>query len=201
MPSINISACSTTNVLKPVETKKEAVALLTPCRSVSSVTESSFALDSGRKLVRWREGCPTIFVKKWCDYSSKYGLAFMLSNSLVGVVFNDETRVLTHPCGEQFTYQTKVKYSDGKWRNHNSVYSMELYPEDISSKVSLLKKFKDYLQESDKGISKLQSQADIDFDDVLVKSWKKGKWGILFNLSSGLVQANFTDDSEIFINT
>ena len=73
--------------------------------------------------------------------------------------------------------------------------------EELETKVNLLKKFRDYLNETSKNISKLQLKPEADLDEVLVKSWKKGKWGILFILSGGLVQGNFTDGSEIFINS
>jgi hypothetical protein len=36
-----------------------------------------------------------ITVKKWIDYSSKYGIGYALSNSMIGVYFNDSTKMLT----------------------------------------------------------------------------------------------------------
>ena len=35
-----------------------------------------------------------IRVKKWVDYSSKYGLGYLLSNGQVGVYFNDSTKII-----------------------------------------------------------------------------------------------------------
>ena len=35
-----------------------------------------------------------IYVKKWVDYSSKYGLGYLLSNGYSGVFFNDCTKVI-----------------------------------------------------------------------------------------------------------
>lgn len=35
-----------------------------------------------------------IIVKKWHDYTSKYGLGFLLTNNTVGVIFNDGSRIL-----------------------------------------------------------------------------------------------------------
>ena len=37
-----------------------------------------------------------ITVKKWIDYSSKYGIGYTLSNNMIGVYFNDSTKMLTH---------------------------------------------------------------------------------------------------------
>lgn len=35
-----------------------------------------------------------IWVKKWVDYSSKYGLGYLLSNKSYGVFFNDSTKIV-----------------------------------------------------------------------------------------------------------
>lgn len=35
-----------------------------------------------------------IYVKKWVDYSSKYGLGYLLSNGYTGVFFNDSTKII-----------------------------------------------------------------------------------------------------------
>jgi len=38
-----------------------------------------------------------IYVVKWVDYSSKYGLGYLLSNNCSGVFFNDCTKVIIDP--------------------------------------------------------------------------------------------------------
>lgn len=35
----------------------------------------------------------TIYVKKWVDYSSKYGLGYLLSDGTTGIYFNDCTKM------------------------------------------------------------------------------------------------------------
>jgi polo-like kinase 1 len=35
-----------------------------------------------------------VWVKKWVDYSSKYGLGYILSNGSIGVFFNDSTKII-----------------------------------------------------------------------------------------------------------
>lgn len=49
-----------------------------------------------------------IFVQKWIDYSTKYGLSYVLSNGVIGLHFNDNTKMvssLTQP--EMVEYITK----------------------------------------------------------------------------------------------
>lgn len=48
-----------------------------------------------------------IWVKKWVDYSSKYGLGYMLSNGSTGVFFNDSTKIVLHPNGSYFEYMER----------------------------------------------------------------------------------------------
>lgn len=41
----------------------------------------------------------TTFVKKWVDYSSKYGLGYLLSDKSTGIYFNDASKiVLSYKC-------------------------------------------------------------------------------------------------------
>ena len=45
-----------------------------------------------------------IIVKKWVDYSSKYGLGYLLSNQCIGVFFNDSSKIISDPKNENFDY-------------------------------------------------------------------------------------------------
>jgi polo-like kinase 1 len=45
-----------------------------------------------------------IHCKKWIDYTSKYGLGYILSNGAVGVFFNDATKIIFDQDGKQFHY-------------------------------------------------------------------------------------------------
>ncbi len=37
---------------------------------------------------------PKVWVKKWADYSTKYGLGYILSNGCTGIFFNDSTKLI-----------------------------------------------------------------------------------------------------------
>jgi hypothetical protein len=43
-----------------------------------------------------------VFVKKWIDYSSKYGIGYALTNGSCGVYFNDSSKMLSF--SEDFFY-------------------------------------------------------------------------------------------------
>ena len=40
-----------------------------------------------------------IWVKKWVDYSTKYGLGYLLTNGATGVFYNDSTKLILDPKG------------------------------------------------------------------------------------------------------
>jgi len=48
-----------------------------------------------------------VWVKKWVDYSSKYGLGYYLSNEATGVFFNDSTKIVLDPNGFHFDYMER----------------------------------------------------------------------------------------------
>jgi len=48
-----------------------------------------------------------VHVTKWVDYSTKYGLGYLLSNGTAGVVFNDSTRITLEVESGKFEYMEK----------------------------------------------------------------------------------------------
>lgn len=57
--------------------------------------------------------CPqqpqTELVVQFVDFSSKYGLGYKLSNGSYGVLFNDSTKIITHPDLFHFDYIDRVR--------------------------------------------------------------------------------------------
>ena len=51
----------------------------------------------------------TELVLKFVDFSSKYGLGYMLSNGSYGVLFNDSTKIILHPNLFHFDYIERPK--------------------------------------------------------------------------------------------
>jgi polo-like kinase 1 len=44
--------------------------------------------------------CKSVWVKKWVDYSSKYGIGYLLSNNATGVFFNDSSKLILDSKGQ-----------------------------------------------------------------------------------------------------
>lgn len=63
------------------------------------------------ELVKSSESQPrTELVVKFVDFSSKYGLGYMLSNGSYGVLFNDSTKIILHPNLFHFDYIERSKH-------------------------------------------------------------------------------------------
>ena len=78
-------------------------------------------------------------MKKWIDYSSKYGIGYLLSNGSTGVYFNDSSKMLAYN-QDEFYYFEKIAKEDICRR-----YSFVDYPSELKKKASLFAHFKGYL--------------------------------------------------------
>ena len=88
-----------------------------------------------------------VWVTKWVDYSNKYGLGYVLSNGLIGVYFNDNTKMLLNPNQKRITYVER-KISDKQELLYT--FSTKEYPDDIKNKIILFSQFKNYLEDNEK---------------------------------------------------
>ncbi len=75
---------------------------------------------------------PDIWVKKWVDYSSKYGLGYLLNNGFSGVFFNDSSKIILNPTTSQFNYIERKMVDK---QEIVSTYNMNDYPKDLQKKL------------------------------------------------------------------
>jgi len=100
------------------------------------------------------------YVTKWVDYSTKYGLGYLLSDGTAGMLFADNTKLTFASHGSMFEYICKNSSTSHEVL---SSYSIKNYPADLQKKVVLTKYFKNYLTGNDH-----------DDDDVI--------WGIVMKI-------------------
>ena len=142
-----------------------------------------------------------ISVKKWIDYSSKYGLGYILSNGHVGVYFNDSTKIIYKPNGANFIYIERNNVEKTEIITPH-LFSEE-FSKDLNKKVILLQHFKAYLLEENKNtpVERKESENIDEKHYVYVKKWMKTKHAILFRLSNKIVQVSFLDQTEIILSS
>lgn len=139
------------------------------------------------------------FVVEYVDYSSKYGVGYILSNSTYGVFFNDSTKIIFDPFNESIEYINK---KGGEKSGKIEKYLSKEYPPHLKKKMTLLQHFTGYL-ESSLQTKKHLLHEDVDEEDrsIVVKKWMRTKHAIIFRLSNKLVQVIFFDHTEIILHS
>ena len=161
---------------------------------------------------------PDTWVKKWVDYSSKYGLGYLLSNGFSGVFFNDSSKIILNPNTNQFNYIER-RVTDKQ--EIITTHTMNDYPKDLQKKVTLLHHFKNYLEgdnnnndqqtqsntnQQEEGDTKEDKDKEKDKDKkdkpfTYVKKWMRTRHAIMFRLSNKIVQVCFQDKTEIILSS
>ncbi|KAK3089007.1 hypothetical protein FSP39_000092 [Pinctada imbricata] len=130
-----------------------------------------------------------VWVTKWVDYSNKYGFGFQLSNDVIGVLFNDTSRIVMSPDGRA------VQYFDVTGKS--SSYTVECVPEDLEKKTTLLLYFARYMDEHLIQGGNVEVSKDSDdswYGNIYLKKWFRTAKAIVLYLSDGTLQVNFFDD-------
>jgi len=155
---------------------------------------------------------PDVWVTKWVDYASKYGVGYVLSDGSIGVHFNDSTKIVLVPGGTHFDYVTRRTQEKAEER---TTYHWDTYPEELKKKVTLLRHFKNYMMtdvlERKDGASAGESSlkpaslaAKVTYAPgqvPFVKKWTRNKHAIMFQLSNKTVQVIFFDKTEAVLSS
>ena len=135
-----------------------------------------------------------VWVKKWVDYSTKYGLGYYLSNEATGVFFNDSTKIVLDPNGHHIDYMERRSIDR---QDVGKEFTLTEYPKELQKKVTLLQHFWSYLEGNEKPKTLLEKNAEPGTkerkvkDIVYVKKWMRTRHAIMFRLSNKVVQVNF----------
>lgn len=141
---------------------------------------------------------PEVFVKKWVDYSSKYGLGYLLSNGATGVYYNDSSKVLLNADGHMFHY---VERKGPERHEVVSVHFLTEYPKEMQKKVTLLQHFRSYLESDARQETRVMEKDTSPEVPVYIKKWMRTRHAILFRLTNKIVQVNFQDHTEIILSS
>ena len=185
----------------------------------------SFAVqeDVSGKLFRnvppsQKSSTASTWVVRYVDYTSKYGLGFLLNTGCTGVYFNDSTKIIMSSDGQIFQYIERKRKTDTKTSEQScETYYMNQYPQELHKKVTLLKHFGNYLIEQEKqdkpskpeiksGLFKMSEMprdciissgnrsSPIDTTPMIfLKKFVRTRHAILFRLSNKTVQVVFFD--------
>lgn len=132
------------------------------------------------------------YVKKWVNFSEKFGIGYILNNGTIGIYFTDRTKIVLSNFGITFHY---IFSKDAK--SVVEMHNIINYPTELEKKVKILEFFITHL----KANGHMQRNAVASPDEfVYVKNYKITKYAVIFLLSNGVYQAIFEDGSEVHIN-
>lgn len=185
----------------------EMLERLTAVLEVSDTRRFKYLTSAPKPCSR---GGPSKWVTRYVDYTTKYGLGFLLNDGSSGVYFNDSTKAVLHSAGDTFQYiERKRVVSEGtepEKRNEPvcETHSIDSYPESLQKKVTLLNHFHNYLIEQQKKDGDVPSTEGFfpkgsTFPLVYLKKWVRTKHAILFRLSNQTVQIVFYDQTEVLL--
>lgn len=146
-------------------------------------------------------------VVNWIDYTSKYGLGYLMSNGLVGVYFNDSTKMVFRDTDcRNLNYVPRGVSISGPKHAQVLTLSMDKYPPELKKKVTLMSHFTDHLRKhrDSKGcVVKTSGCGAVSNHPmpVYVKRWVKTRHAFLFRLSNKTVQVSFSDKTELVLSS
>jgi polo-like kinase 1 len=163
-----------------------------------------------QSLIPISAGGPTKWVERYVDYTSKYGLGYLLNEGSSGVYFNDSTKTILEANGEAFQYIERRRSSDDPSRRSEPTivgHTLSNYPDTLQKKVTLLTHFRDYLMEQHNKLDGAgltpQTGSDDDNDGkcdmAYLKKWVRTRHAVFFRLSNQTVQIVFYDHTEILL--
>ncbi|EFP02957.1 CRE-PLK-2 protein [Caenorhabditis remanei] len=135
------------------------------------------------------EALPVFWISKWVDYSDKYGIGYQLCDNSVGVLFNDNSRIMLDSAGNQLTYIEK--------NNREHYFNMQNQkPNLLKKKITLLQYFRSYMNDHLlKAGERVTQRAGDDLARLpTLRVWFRTKSAIVLHLSNGTVQINFFND-------
>ena len=170
-----------------------------------------------------------VYVVKWVDYTSKYGLGYLFNNGNIGVYFNDCTKILLSVKTNTINYVER-KMDEKK----DMIYSFPLNepPKEIEKKVLIFQNFKKYFEEEIKAdkekeekekeekeedkklvmckiakkkpkklekVKTAPKENEIKEEIIFVTKWMKTKQSIIFRLSNKTIQVGFKDHTEVIL--
>ena len=215
-PAVLSTPTDTVRVIKELgtlETMHETLSQSFAGRQIENNCYSSKLLSYKDCLVA------TTWVVKYVDYTSKYGLGFLLNTGSAGVYFNDSTKIVLSPDGKVFLYvERRRKAVQGASEHVSQSYLMSSYPPELQKKVTLLRHFRNYLLDQNKGsasdmleplesgelvpsmppqydgsVKALEKNDANEASMIFLKKWVRTRHAILFRLSNRTVQVVFFD--------
>eukprot|EP01032_Pedospumella_encystans_P015350 gene15350-17564_t len=106
----------------------------------ASTTAEMAAIDMNALVAK-------VWVVRYFDYTSKYGLGFLFNTGSAGVYFNDSTKIVLSADGTMFQYTGRRRNGTASGEHISQKHLISAYPIELQKKVILLSHFRNFLVE------------------------------------------------------
>jgi serine/threonine protein kinase len=132
------------------------------------------------------------YLKKWVNFSDKFGVGGIFSNGIICICFNDKSKIVLSNFGISFHYITNQLPPDVSPPTFNVLQ----YPKELEKKVKLLDYFIKFLRQNAHLVRVTESMPD---NFVHITDFRLTKYAALFVLSNKVRQAIFQDGTEVHV--
>ena len=162
-----------------------------------------------------------VWVLKFLDFSEKYGIGYQLSNGLIGVLFNDLTKLVLDPNNYHLDY-FELDENKKEVRNDQVNNTLESIPDFLVKKMKIMvhlgakmkgippEKFVAMIKSPKTAHKETELDETMKTEDALqrkvpnmifVMKWIKTRHALMFRLSNNMIQSIFDDGSELMYNS
>lgn len=141
---------------------------------------------------------PTTFIMRWVDVSLKYGIAYQLTDGVVGLLFKDRSTMISDRLEESFMFYKQ--YANGGWIG-DEVRKRASNSKDLSKRFRLLSTFRNYMDNTLKiyeGMTNTQTYVDRQTDFLC--RYERQKNCVIFDMHQGNLQVNFSDHVKVILS-
>ncbi|KAJ8669596.1 hypothetical protein QAD02_000855 [Eretmocerus hayati] len=161
---------------------------------LSSLSVNTFneILGCSEESPDWSHEMP-VWINKWVDHSTEFGLAYQSSDGDIGVLFNDGTQLIIPADNKYIHYINRC----GDYLYFNSGD----YPWYLNHKIQILKFSDLYMENKLDGLNGSFQSRDFHRNErpPHVHRWFRTQKAIVMFLSNGLFQINFRNHTKIFL--
>lgn len=133
---------------------------------------------------------PFFWISKWVDYTDKYGIGYQLCDNSIGVLFNDNTKLILMADENNFHYVERS--------GNEQYYKYSHTPEHLVKKNTLFRYFRNYMNSHLMKMGEKQKQQLGEIEEMArvphINCWIRTGSAIVFHLTNGTVQINFFKD-------
>lgn len=127
---------------------------------------------------------PFFWISKWVDYTDKYGIGYQLCDNSIGVLFNDNTKLILMPDETNFHYVERN--SEEQYYKYNSS------PDHLLKKTTLFRYFRNYMNSHLMKMGEKQKALLDEKEEMArvphINCWIRTGSAIVFHLTNGTVQ-------------